>query len=88
MAESPVHLEGRVRQIMSMGEGPIAANLVIGEIVLIHIEEQGARCDGQVDPRKLRAIARLGGTIIAGRAISFRWSGRERLARCVRPGSP
>jgi flavin reductase (DIM6/NTAB) family NADH-FMN oxidoreductase RutF len=61
VAESPVHLECRVRQLMSIGDGPIAANLVIGEIVLIHIEERVLDSSGQVDPRKLAAIARLGG---------------------------
>ncbi len=61
VAESPVHLECRVRQIMSVGDGPIAANLIIGEVVLIHIEERVLDATGQVDPRKLRAIARLGG---------------------------
>jgi flavin reductase (DIM6/NTAB) family NADH-FMN oxidoreductase RutF len=61
VAESPVHLEGRVRQIMPMGDGPIAANLVIGEVVLIHIEERVLDATGQVDPRKLAAVARLGG---------------------------
>jgi flavin reductase (DIM6/NTAB) family NADH-FMN oxidoreductase RutF len=62
VAESPVHLECIVRGIMSMGDGPIAANLVIGEVVLIHIEERVLDATGQVDPRKLRAIARLGGS--------------------------
>jgi flavin reductase (DIM6/NTAB) family NADH-FMN oxidoreductase RutF len=62
VAESPVHLECRVRQIMSIGDGPIAANLVIGEIVLIHIEERVLDASGQVDPHKLGAIARLGGS--------------------------
>ncbi len=62
VAESPVHLECRVRQIMSMGDGPIAANLVIGEVVLIHIDDRVLDSSGQVDPRKLRAIARLGGS--------------------------
>src|ERR1700751_654338 len=38
VAESPVHLECRVRECMSIGDGPIAANLVIGEVLLIHIE--------------------------------------------------
>ena len=61
VAESPVHLECLVRGIMSMGDGPIAANLVIGEVVLIHIEERVLDSARQVDPRKLRAIARLGG---------------------------
>jgi flavin reductase (DIM6/NTAB) family NADH-FMN oxidoreductase RutF len=62
VAESPVHLECRVRQLMSIGDGPIATNLVIGEIVLIHIEERVLDAAGQVDPRKLHAIARLGGS--------------------------
>jgi flavin reductase (DIM6/NTAB) family NADH-FMN oxidoreductase RutF len=62
VSESPVHLECRVRQLMSIGDGPIAANLVIGEVVLIHIEERVLDASGQVDPRKLRAIARLGGS--------------------------
>ena len=62
VAESPVHLECKLRQIMSMGDGPIAANLVIGEVVLIHIEERVLDAAGQVDPRKLHAIGRLGGS--------------------------
>lgn len=59
--ESPVHLECKVRQILFLGDGPIAPNLVIGEVVLIHIDD--AMFDpktGRVDPRKLRPIARLG----------------------------
>jgi len=61
VAESPVHLECRVSQIMSIGEGPIAANLVIGEVILIHIDDSVLDAQGAVDPRKLRTIARLGG---------------------------
>jgi flavin reductase (DIM6/NTAB) family NADH-FMN oxidoreductase RutF len=61
VVESPVHMECRVRQIMSIGDGPIAANLVIGEVLLIHIAESVLDAAGAVDPRKLRAIARLGG---------------------------
>ena len=81
VAESPVHLECRVRQIMPMGDGPIAANLVIGEVVLIHIDERVLDATGQVDPRKLARDRPPGRrAIIAGRAISFRWSGPERLA--------
>jgi len=62
VAESPVHLECRVRQIMPIGTGPIAANLVIGEVLLIHIEDSVLDSQGQIDPRKLRTIARLGGS--------------------------
>jgi flavin reductase (DIM6/NTAB) family NADH-FMN oxidoreductase RutF len=61
VAASPVHLECRVRQIIPIGEGPIAANLVIGEVLLMHIDDAVLDPSGRVDPRKLRTIARLGG---------------------------
>src|SRR5205814_3906426 len=62
VAESPVHLECRVRQIIPGGDGPIAANLVIGEVLLFHIDDAVLDPAGRVDPRKLRTIARLGGS--------------------------
>ena len=61
VAASPVHLECKVRQILPIGDGPIAANLVIGEVLLIHIADSVLDAHGAVDPRKLRTIARLGG---------------------------
>ena len=60
VGESPVHLECRVRQILPIGDGPLAANLVIGEVLLIHIADSVLDDRGGVDPRKLRTIARLG----------------------------
>jgi flavin reductase (DIM6/NTAB) family NADH-FMN oxidoreductase RutF len=61
VAESPVHLECRVLQIIPIGNGPIAANLVIGEVVLMHIDDDVLDSSGRVDPRVLRTVARLGG---------------------------
>ena len=61
VAASPVHMECRVRQIVPIGNGPISANLVIGEVLLIHIDNSVLDPSGHVDPRKLRTIARLGG---------------------------
>ncbi len=61
VSQTPVHLECRVLQFISIGDGPIAANLVIGEVLLIHIDESVLDTQGQVDPRKLKTIARLGG---------------------------
>jgi flavin reductase (DIM6/NTAB) family NADH-FMN oxidoreductase RutF len=61
VAESPAHLECRMRQLLSFGDGPIAANLVIGEVVLIHIDDAMLDASGRIDPRKLQTIARLGG---------------------------
>ena len=61
LAESPVNLECKVRQIVPIGDGPIAANLVIGEVLVMHIDDAVLDEQGRVDPRKLRTIARLGG---------------------------
>ncbi|MGP0065777.1 MAG: flavin reductase family protein [Isosphaeraceae bacterium] len=61
VAESPVHMECRMRQIMSIGDGPIATNLVIGEVVLIDIDDSVLDTSGRIDPHKLKTIARLGG---------------------------
>jgi flavin reductase (DIM6/NTAB) family NADH-FMN oxidoreductase RutF len=60
VAESPVHMECRLRQVVPVGDGPISANLVIGEVVLIHVDDSVLDDRGRVDPRKLRTIARLG----------------------------
>lgn len=61
IALSPGHLECRVRQILPMGTGPIAPNLVIGEVVMIHIDDSILAPDGRIDPAKLLTIGRLGG---------------------------
>jgi flavin reductase (DIM6/NTAB) family NADH-FMN oxidoreductase RutF len=62
LVESPVNLECRVRQIIPVGDGPISANLVIGEVVVIHVDDHVLDGSGGVDPRRLRTIARLGGS--------------------------
>jgi flavin reductase (DIM6/NTAB) family NADH-FMN oxidoreductase RutF len=59
--ESPAHPECRVLQIIPVGAGAISANLVIGEVVLIHINDAIVDETGLIDPRRLDAIARLGG---------------------------
>ncbi|MFO0809582.1 MAG: flavin reductase family protein [Gemmataceae bacterium] len=61
VAESPVNLECVVRQIVPIGTGAIAANLVIGEVLVIHIADAVLDANGKVDPHKLGTIARLGG---------------------------
>jgi flavin reductase (DIM6/NTAB) family NADH-FMN oxidoreductase RutF len=61
VAETPVNLECKLLQIVPLGKGPIAGNLVIGEVVLMHIDDRVLDESGRVDPRKLRTIARLGG---------------------------
>lgn len=60
IVESPVALECVVRQILPFGTGPIATNLVIGEVVMMHISEEILGSNGKPDPRKLQTVARLG----------------------------
>jgi flavin reductase (DIM6/NTAB) family NADH-FMN oxidoreductase RutF len=61
IAESPVHLECQLRQVVPLGDGPGAGVLVIGEVVLIDVADALLDEKGRVDPRRLRTIARLGG---------------------------
>ena len=60
IAESPAHLECRLLEIRSFGTHGGAANLVIGEVVAIHIDDE-VLTDGLPDPRKLQTLGRMGG---------------------------
>ncbi|HWE35345.1 MAG TPA: flavin reductase family protein [Isosphaeraceae bacterium] len=61
VAESPAHLECKLRQVLPIGDGPTSANLVIGEVLLVDVADRVLGPDGRVDPTKLKTIARLGG---------------------------
>jgi flavin reductase (DIM6/NTAB) family NADH-FMN oxidoreductase RutF len=61
LREAPAALECVVRQIIPIGQGAIAANLVIGEVLLMHIDDALLDSNGRVDPRRLQSIGRLGG---------------------------
>lgn len=60
LADAPWALECKLLEIRSYGDGPIAANLVIGQVVAMHVAEAILGPDGMPDPRKLKSIARLG----------------------------
>ncbi|HSJ69572.1 MAG TPA: flavin reductase family protein [Anditalea sp.] len=59
--EAPVAFECKVLQIIPVGEGGGAANLVVCEILLAHIKEEILDEDGKIDPFKLDPVARMGG---------------------------
>ncbi len=61
VAETLVTMECKLLQIVPIGKGPIAGNLIIGEVLVIHIADDVLDDKGRIDPRKLRTIARLGG---------------------------
>jgi flavin reductase (DIM6/NTAB) family NADH-FMN oxidoreductase RutF len=60
VAESPISMECKVLQVIETGDQGAAGNLVICEIVLMHIKEEILDADGRIDPWKLDAVARLG----------------------------
>lgn len=59
--ESPVQMECKVLEVKSLGEKGGAGNLVIAEIIMIHITEDILGKDGKIDQQKLDLAARLGG---------------------------
>jgi flavin reductase (DIM6/NTAB) family NADH-FMN oxidoreductase RutF len=63
LAESPAQLECKLLRIIPIGNGPIAANLIVGEVVMIHADDAVLDAKGKVDPRKLQTVARLGGDL-------------------------
>jgi flavin reductase (DIM6/NTAB) family NADH-FMN oxidoreductase RutF len=60
VAESPVNLECKVLQIIETGTEGGAANLIICEIVQMHIDERILDEQNQIDPHKIDLVARMG----------------------------
>jgi flavin reductase (DIM6/NTAB) family NADH-FMN oxidoreductase RutF len=58
---TPAHMEGKVLQVISIGDGPMSGNLVIGEILAFHIDDAILDNTGKVDPQKIQTIGRMGG---------------------------
>lgn len=59
--EAPVAFECRVNDVISLGPEGGAGNLVICEVVLIHVNEAILDEAGKINPYKLDAVARMGG---------------------------
>lgn len=58
--ESPVQLECKVLEVKELGKAGGAGNLVICEIIRIHINEAVLNEAGQIDTRKIDLVARMG----------------------------
>jgi flavin reductase (DIM6/NTAB) family NADH-FMN oxidoreductase RutF len=61
VAESPVALECRLHAIVPHGTGPLAANYVIGEVMLLQVDERVLDASGRPDPARIDFIGRMGG---------------------------
>ncbi|MDQ6842968.1 MAG: flavin reductase family protein, partial [Bacteroidota bacterium] len=59
--ESPVQMECKVLEIKKLGTEGGAGNLVIAEVILMHINEIILNENGRMDQRKLDLVSRLGG---------------------------
>ncbi len=58
--ESPVQMECKVNQVIELGPNGGAGNLIICEILLMHIDESVLDSNKNIDPNKIDLVARMG----------------------------
>jgi len=61
VAESPVSFECKVKEVIELGTEGGAGNLVVCEILLIHIKDELLGEDGRIDQQKIDLVGRMGG---------------------------
>ena len=62
VAESPVNMECRLKQVVPIGSGANESGLIIGEIVLMHVRDDIIN-GHRIDHLKLRPTGRLAGSM-------------------------
>jgi flavin reductase (DIM6/NTAB) family NADH-FMN oxidoreductase RutF len=62
VAESPIHYECQVTQIIEIGDKPGAGSVVIGRVLHLHVDDDLLIDGDKVDLAKLRPIGRLSGS--------------------------
>ncbi len=61
VAESPASAECKVLDIISFGENGGAGNLIVCQVLKIHVHDRVLDDNGQIDPYQMDLVARLGG---------------------------
>ena len=61
VSSSPVRMECRLLQHLALDDGPGGANIVLGEIVHMHLDDNVLDSTGYADPLLLDLVGRLGG---------------------------
>lgn len=61
VAESPVQYECKVREIIQTGDGPGAGNLIICDILLVHIQESILDENHEINQHTIDLVGRMGG---------------------------
>lgn len=59
--ESPVNMECMVKQVIETGQEGGAGNLIICEMLAMHINDEVLNDAQQIDPHKIDLVARMGG---------------------------
>jgi flavin reductase (DIM6/NTAB) family NADH-FMN oxidoreductase RutF len=59
--ESPVQLECKVKEVIELGDQGGAGNLVVCEVILMHINDAVLDSDGKIDQTKIDLVGRMGG---------------------------
>lgn len=60
VGEAPVAFECVVEQVIALGDGGGAGNLVIAKVVMIHVQEKYLNEQGFLDTKKLDLVGRMG----------------------------
>lgn len=58
--ESPVQMECRVLQVIETGKSGGAGNLIVSEILLMHVQDDILNEHGKIDPHKIDLVGRMG----------------------------
>jgi flavin reductase (DIM6/NTAB) family NADH-FMN oxidoreductase RutF len=61
VAESHIHMECRLLQLVQVSDQPGGGSLVLGEVLRFHVREDLFE-NFRIDPDKLRAIGRMAGS--------------------------
>ena len=71
VAESPVQFECKVNEIVALGADGGAGNLIICEVIKMHIDETVLHEDRSIDQKKLDLVARAGGSYYSRARTGF-----------------
>lgn len=71
VAESPVQMECKVKEIIKLGTEGGAGNLIICEVVKMHIDEAVLNEEGSIDQNKLDLVSRAGGSYYSRSKTGF-----------------
>ena len=61
VAESSFIMEARLLQHIDFGHKPGSANMMICEVVMVHVNDAVLNPEGGIDPRRIDQVGRLGG---------------------------